>query len=510
MPTKSTTRFQRLFAAATSGILITTLGCGAPPADPASGPQSGLPPVAYVPDYSLADSLSGWYALGIGAHHLCSGLWVVGRDYQRTPEQVVQDDISRFTFFRWESGFTWSVDEAAREATVSSDKYGSRTAEYNGDQGCSILPAGNDGVFFQPRELTSTLPDARTQDWPTGDREAFADFTSEAFSHVDQAALDRAFEFAFDDASRNTAQNTRGLIAIYNGKIIAERYQDGWGPNTPQISWSMGKSIVSALTGTLIQQGYFGLEDSAPVPAWQRAAHDPRKDIRVKDLLRMSGGLDFDNLGLNAEVSYTTANEHMRIYFDALNVDLHAINQPLRYEPGTVWRYRNSDPLSLMHIARQAVAGSNEDFLAFPQRQLFDRIGMRSMVMETDAWGNFIASGYDYGSTRDWARFGLLHLWDGVWEGERILPEGWAEFVSTPAPGDPSNGYGGLFWLNRSGAADRIPTDAYWASGFMGQQTIVIPSKDMVIVRHGPSPGGSGPYINDVVGRVLDAIPPDG
>ena len=127
--------------------------------------------------------------------------------------------------------------------------------------------------------------------------------------------------------------------------------------------------------------------------------------------------------------------------------------------------------------------------------------------METDAWGNFIASGYDYGSTRDWARFGLLHLWDGVWEGERILPEGWTEFVSTPAPGDPSNGYGGLFWLNRGGAADRMPPDAYWAAGFMGQQTIVIPSRDMVIVRHGPSPGGFGPYINEVVGNILDAVP---
>ncbi len=507
MSNQRASRFRTRIPVVLIWTLLACTACGAPSADTASGPQSDNPPAAYTPDYSVGDSLAGWYALGIGAHHLCSGMWVVGRDYTRTAEQVIVDDISRFSFFRWESGFTWSVDEGAREATVSSAKYGSRTAEYNGDQGCSILPTGNEGVFYQPRELGSRLPDPSTQDWPTGDRDAFADFTAERFSHVDQAALDAAFDFAFDDAAMSPTQNTRGLIAVYNGKIIAERYKDGWGPSTPQISWSMGKSIVSALTGTLVQQGYFGLEDPAPVPAWQQAANDPRKNVRIKDLLRMSGGLDFDNLGLTAEVSYTTANEHMRIYFDALNVDLHAINQPLRYEPGTVWRYRNSDPLSLMHIARQAVGGSNEDFLAFPQRQLFDRIGMRSMVMETDAWGNFIASGYDYGSTRDWARFGLLHLWDGVWEGERILPEGWTEFVSTPAPGDPSNGYGGLFWLNRGGAADRMPPDTYWAAGFMGQQTIVIPSRDMVIVRHGPSPGGFGPYINEVVGNILDAVP---
>ncbi|NNM34869.1 MAG: serine hydrolase [Gemmatimonadetes bacterium] len=159
-----------------------------------------------------------------------------------------------------------------------------------------------------------------------------------------------------------------------------------------------------------------------------------------------------------------------------------------------------------MAVAKGVVESRGEDFLAFPQRRLFDRIGMRNVVLETDAWGNFIVTGYDYASTRDWARFGLLHLWDGVWNGERILPEGWTEFVSTPAPGDPTDGYGGLFWLNRGGEMDRLPADAYWAAGFMGQNTVVIPSRDVVIVRQGPSPGGAGAYLNDVAGRILDAV----
>ena len=115
-------------------------------------------------------------------------------------------------------------------------------------------------------------------------------------------------------------------------------------------------------------------------------------------------------------------------------------------------------------------------------------------------------TGYDYGSAWDWARFGLLHLWDGVFEGDRILPEGWVEFISTPAPGDPSNGYGGLFWLNRGGSMDRVPEDAFWLAGFMGQLTVVIPSRDMVVVRLGPSPRGSNGYVNEFIGRVLDAI----
>jgi len=115
-------------------------------------------------------------------------------------------------------------------------------------------------------------------------------------------------------------------------------------------------------------------------------------------------------------------------------------------------------------------------------------------------------TGYDFGSAWSWLRFGLLHLWDGVWERERILPEGWVEFISTPAPGDPDQGYGGRFWLNRGRAMDQIPEDAFWAAGFMGQTTMVIPSRDMVIVRLGPSPGGYNQYLNEVVGRVLSAI----
>ncbi|HEX7121314.1 MAG TPA: serine hydrolase, partial [Gemmatimonadaceae bacterium] len=244
----------------------------------------------------------------------------------------------------------------------------------------------------------------------------------------------------------------------------------------------------------------------APVEEWQRPG-DPRARIRIRDLLDMSSGLDFDNFGLTPD-SYTAANEHMRIYFDALDVFGHSIHQPPRFAPGTVWRYRNSDPLTLMAIARRHVEGKGEDWLSFPQRALFDRIGARRFVLETDAWGNVIITGFDYGGSRDWARLGLLYLRDGVWQGQRILPEGWATFVSTPAPGDPSRGYGGLFWLNRGGARPKLPADAYWMAGHMGQIVMIIPSRDVVVVRHGPSSGGDGAYNEELVARILAALPP--
>lgn len=456
------------------------------------------------PRMPLQDSLAAWYALGINAHHLCAGMFVVGRDLARPPETVIADDIARFPAFRWDDEYTFDIDAASGLATVTDPGVGSRSARYTGDQGCAILPAAARDVSFEPVAVAPRAADRATADWPTGDRGADA-----RVDGVDYDALETVLDWAFDDAALERAQNTRGIVAIHGGRIIAERYAPGWGPYTPQISWSMGKSIAATLTGVLVQQGAFGIEDPAPVPEWQ-GSDDPRRAIRIRDLLRMSSGLDFDNFGLDPASSYNAANEHFRIYFDAVPAFAHAVNQPLRFEPGTVWRYRNSDPLTLMRIAKRTVEARGESWLSFPQRALFDRIGAHSFVLETDAWGDFIITGFDFGGTRDWARLGLLYLRDGIWQGERILPEGFAEFVSTPAPGDPSQGYGGLFWLNRGGAMPRLPADAYWMAGYMGQYTMVIPSRDLVVVRQGPSPGGDGRYFEELVARILDALPEAG
>jgi CubicO group peptidase (beta-lactamase class C family) len=289
----------------------------------------------------------------------------------------------------------------------------------------------------------------------------------------------------------------------YDGKIIGERYAPGWTQDTPQISWSQGKSITATLIGILIQRGLLELDQPAPIKEWQG---DERSKIRIRDLLQMSSGLDFTNLGFKAE-TLTMKNQHMRVYFDSLNVLEHAISPPLKVPPGTRNSYLNSDPLSLGKIIRDTVEAEGEDYLTFPQRALFDKIGARSPVLETDAWGNFILSGYDYLSARDWIRFGQLYLEDGIWQGERILPEGWTEFVATPAPADEKENYGGMFWLNRAPKMDQVPGDAYWSAGFMGQVTMIIPSRKLVVVRLGPSPGDVYSYLNDTIARILKAVP---
>ncbi|MGD8869617.1 MAG: serine hydrolase [Gemmatimonadales bacterium] len=438
------------------------------------------------------------HAAAWGAHHLCAGLYVVGRDYQREPQAVIAQDIAPFPHFRWEASFQYEVDPGRRRVAVKAPGAPVRTATYYGDQGCVIHAGGSNEIHFTPVDVPSNLPDPDAQPWPLGDLDRQAPLPVGA----NEAAFDSVLDWAMDEAG----QNTRALVLVHHGKIIAERYAPDFTAHTPQIGWSQGKSITAALIGILVRQGELELDQPAPVPEWHRDPADPRREITIRDLLHMSSGLDFKNLGVADSLSYTSANEHFLIYFDALNVFEHAVNQPLDIPPNTEFRYRNSDPLTLGRIIRQKVEARGEDYLTFPQRALFDRIGMRNVVLETDIYGNFIMTGYDFLSAHDWARFGLLHLWDGVWEGERILPEGWVDFVSTPTPTDPRHNYGGLFWVNAGGALPDVPRDAFWAAGFMGQNTVVIPSLDMVVVRLGPSPGNSDRYLNTVIAGIIEAL----
>ena len=454
-------------------------------------------PASVKAQWPSDDATPTEFNLAMNAKILCSGIWVQGRD----PALHAAADLRRFEHFGWGDDFTYTVDDERRRVTMSAPGVPSRVAQFNGDQGCAVLPRGEDDVYFTPSDVGAEWPNKSFELWPMGERLSDAALPRE----VDAPALESALDYAI--ANHEHGQNTRAFVVVYDGRIIGERYAPGIPRDMPHLSWSQGKSITAALIGVLVHQGTLSPDQPAPIAEW---ADDERRDITVADLLHMSSGLDFNNYGLGNPNSLSTENHHFRIYFDGINVFEHAVSFPLAVEPNTRWRYLNSDPLSLGKIIRDTVEGRGEDYHAFPWDALFDRIGIKNAVLETDAWGNFILTGYDYMSARDWARFGLLHLQDGVWEGERILPEGWTNFVSTPAPAHPSRGYGGQFWLNAGGRHDRIPADAYWPSGFMGQTTMIIPSRDMVIVRLGPSPGGFDPYLNEVVGRVLDAVDPEG
>ena len=353
-----------------------------------------------------------------------------------------------------------------------------RTAKHLGSQGCVTLPIGKDSPNFTPVLVKSALPDASTQRWPMGDLLPEETLPAE----IDAAKLRRAVDAAFEPAAGMTA----AFVVSWKGRLVAERYGEGLTARTPLEGWSMSKSLTAALLGILIKQGVYELSQPAPVPEWQTPG-DPRAKIRIADILHMSSGL---RIKAPQDPDYDPSGpypDHLYLYTGGVDSFHYAATRPLQWPPNTIGRYHNSDPVLANYLIRLGVEKRGEEYLSFPQRALFDKLGIRTMVMETDPFGNFLGQGYGLASGRDWVRLGNLYLQDGIWNGERILPEGYVKFVSTVAPAweaDKRPIYGGFFWINRNGIFP-VPRDAYYMAGAGGQITLIIPSHDLVVVRMG-------------------------
>jgi CubicO group peptidase (beta-lactamase class C family) len=344
--------------------------------------------------------------------------------------------------------------------------------------------------------VTTTLPSAGTQPWPMGDQ---ADSTPLPAT-VDRSKLTSAVDAAFADPEALTA----AFIVVYQGRIIAERYGQGATKETQLESWSMGKSIVSTLFSLLVKDGIYSLEQPAPVPLWQKPG-DPRAQIRNVDLLHMSAGLQFEGNQEPPGAPRRDYPDHFYIYTGGVDVFDYTINRPSEYPPNTDGRYRNSDPLTIGYLIKQAVTKRGETYLAWPQKVLFDRIGVRKQIIEPDPYGNFIMTGYDFGTARNWARLGLLYLQDGIWQGTRILPEGWSKFVSTLAPAWKRPVYGGLFWINGDGAW-KLPKETYLMAGAGGQNVWIDPSHQLVVVRMGHYRGTQNRHANIATNKALELL----
>lgn len=423
---------------------------------------------------------------------LCSALFVSGRDLDEAVENSASVFFGQPDPARNES---IEVDRDREEVRIVRDGRVVRSARRFGGQGCVSLPPSGSAIRFEPVAVESALPDATTTPWPMGDRDAHLDPASVG---IDPGALGAAVGLAFADPEALT----QGVVVVHRGKIVAERYAPGHDPDMQLEGWSMGKSLAATLVGVLVEQGAIALDEPVPVPEWH-VPGDPRSEIRVIDVLRMSSGLRFyshHDSDWTPELGYL---EHFYIYTGGIDVFDFSVSRPARVPPGTDGRYHNSDPLTLAGLVRQTVAARGGEPLTFPQRALFDRIGIRRQVLETDIAGNFVLSGYDFGTPRNWARLGMLYLDDGVFEGERILPAGWSELVSTPAPAWRAPVYGGSFWLNRDGSLD-LPADAYFMAGAGSQYTIIVPSLDLVVVRMGHLRGGGPGRV--ALNRSLGAI----
>ena len=241
---------------------------------------------------------------------------------------------------------------------------------------------------------------------------------------------------------------TLGLVVTYQGRILGERYSDEVDIHTPLESWSMTKSLTGTLMGVLIEQGEYELWQNAPIPEWQEISGDPRQDIRIGDIMCMSSGIMI-NAPSDPDYDTSTYADHFYLYTGGVNQYKYAASRPAEYPPNTIGRYRNTDPVLTNYLIRLAVEGRGENYHSFPQRNLFDKLGIRNALIETDTYGNFLGQGLAFMSARDWARLGNLYLTDGVWNGERLLPEGYVEYASTTAPAWVTDGrpvYGGAFF----------------------------------------------------------------
>lgn len=414
-------------------------------------------------------------AAGYKALTMCSALFTAEQaGATRTPESVESHELvgiypelqpligdMKAEIGDGEVSVAWDADMPAR------------VAQFTPGQGCAIQPIGFVGGMREMRRVgrRTSAPDL-PRAAPRGDR----------------AALDAGVARAFGGFGEGV---TTGVVVLQDGAVVAEKYADGFGPNTPQRTWSVAKSLAGTIIGAAVQRGEIDPDAPAAIANWQ-APGDPRGQITVDALMRMASGLTSDTAG----------NRTDALYFGGTTVDEQAPAWPLIAPPMSRFRYANNDTL----LAVMAVAPG---FAAHPPHELFDRLGMTRTFAETDWRGNYVLSSQVWTTARDLARFGQLYVQDGVWEGERLLPEGWRARVTAPSGPQPPTGafgYGATFWLmNRS---EGVPDDAFAAFGNRGQYVVIVPSRRVVIVRRGEDPAGRGFDIAAFTREILATLEP--
>ncbi|MGA3115321.1 MAG: serine hydrolase [Syntrophobacteraceae bacterium] len=416
---------------------------------------------------------------GFKAKCLCSDVFVSRRD----PATVLTEDlepVGALYPLRFDDA---KIDYTRRTVTASFWGFAERKAIFRDGLGCSLV------IGTTEDKLRSETIPVSTRDthgdgngiWPDGE---MAD-TEKLPPAVDGKKLNEALEWAFRESDPDHLRRTRAVVVVYDGKIVAERYAAGYNADTPLPGWSMTKSVFAALTGILADEGKISLKSNGLLPQW-RDGQDPRRAITLENLLRMSSGLAFH------EAYSSPLTDVVVMLFGTGDMASFASDKPLAAAPAAKWHYSTGNTIILSKLIRNTFGNAQAEYLEFPRRALFDRIGMKSAVVEPDASGTLVASSFMFATARDWARFGLLCLRDGMWGKERILPEGWIKYCTTPAPVCIHKEYGAGFWLYvprefRSGKAPcvDISCDTYHAVGYDGQFVTIIPSRNLVIVRLG-------------------------
>lgn len=412
-------------------------------------------------------------ATGYVAHNICVKTFVSGFDPQATFAEV--SERSGIRLLRHGLGFR--LDRSARTVDASVLGLFDSRATFHDGLGC-VEQHGSKTPYI----LRSDLEALRSPKTPP----LLPEIAGPAVVEPADQALKAALDHAFEEPAEPPFRRTKAVVIVHNGQVIAERYAAGIGIETPLLGFSMTKSVINALIGVLTQQGLVTPSMPAPIPEW-RGANDPRREIEVEHLMRMTSGLDLDETNSGFDPA-------SRMFLEDDSA-AYAGNARMIAAPGTRWQYSSPTTQILARIVRDA-AGGPEQTLALAWRELFNPLGMRNVTLEFDGAGTLQGSTYMLASARDWARFGLLYLNDGLVGGKRILHEDWVDFC---AAATLDTDYAAGFWTNRSEhprARGRVnlgmPRDSFFASGDLGQRIVIMPSQHMVIVRLGDSVDPTG------------------
>lgn len=425
--------------------------------------------VASAQEGGTTEALEQSLAAGWKAAFICSGTFVAGQ----TLQEIERNELSGIypDFQRdYDALPPAEIDTARKLVSVTySPDMPPRIAAYRPGFGCTQLPtgAGETALGYLPRFSSWPTPAAQDRGSAIG-----SDVKLEL--KIEEAErLDPPVSAAFDEMTYGSGTRTASVLVVRDGQVVAERYDRGIDHETPVRTWSAAKSLTATIIGVARRKGKIDIDYPAVISAWNSGA-DPRRAITIRNLLHMASGLDSGDNGSRTD----------RLYFGGGRVVDQAASNVLEARPGTRFKYANNDTLIAMRALREALKDDNT-FQRFPYQELLHKIGAQHTTLEIDWNGDFISSSQVWATARDLARIGQLYLQDGVWGGERLLPEDWVQFVSTPAPAQPADGrgYGAQFWLmNR---VQGVPEDTFYAAGNRGQYIVIMPSLNAVIVRQG-------------------------
>ncbi|MDO8908276.1 MAG: serine hydrolase [Pseudohongiella sp.] len=435
---------------------------------------------AIDPALSAQALLEAEIALGSAVKRLCSSVLVGGL----TGDQVLAAELASAAAANMEFTFAGDiVSGSANGLTVQ--------ALYRPMLGCTLLKNTSPEILraqFNPA-LFPAKPELPDAPWPLGTQVELP----EALDGVDIAAINAAVEKSFEDMEPDQNIDTRAVIVIHKGRIIAEKYAEPFSADMPQLGWSMTKTVTAALTGLLAADGLVHLDATANIPEWQGQA-DQRRYITINNLMQMSSGLEYSEVYTVGSMS-----DVILMLYTTGDTAAYTINKPLAQRPGSTFYYSSGTTNILSRINRK-LFNNHQSYFNFPQERLFGKLGMNSVVMEPDVSGTFVGSSYMYATPRDWAKIGLLYLQDGMWNGERVLPEGWVEYSLTPADSTPRGNYGAQIWLNAGSPVDpedrpmpQFPTNMYYLSGFEGQNIVMLPDQELIVLRMGVTTRGPRP-----------------